>query len=321
MKLSQGLELFVEQKRVNGYTYKKLPLPSLVLYDQIGDVELTEITTSDVSRVLESSQTSAVTWRKKYQFLQQFFDFICFREALPQLSMPPPRRLVRQTFIPYVYSESELRTLFVATVRCQESTYCTIDHRTLSMFLLFLYATGARLGEVLALKLDDFDQETGMLTLRGEKSNQCRRIPLNLDLQRKLRQYLRWRTADHIEGNYLFATKDGASLSGSTMHKVFRRLRRLAGVSRSDRVQPRMQDLRHTFAVHRITAWIRKGASLDRMLPALSVYMGHAGLETTERYLSMTPERFRKHLHKLSPVKGQKHWRDDKELMAFLSAL
>ena len=82
-----------------------------------------------------------------------------------------------------------------------------------------------------------------------------------------------------------------------------------------------MYDLRHTFAVHRITAWIKHGADLNRMLPALSVYMGLAGLRSTEKYLSLTPERFRAQLIKLSSGGSKKKWRDDPELMRFLSRL
>jgi hypothetical protein len=40
------------------------------------------------------------------------------------------------------------------------------------------------------------------------------------------------------------------------------------------RYQPQMHDLTHTFAVHRLTAWIKRDADLNRMLPALSAYIG-----------------------------------------------
>jgi hypothetical protein len=82
-----------------------------------------------------------------------------------------------------------------------------------------------------------------------------------------------------------------------------------------------MQDLRPTFAVHRITSWMRTRADLNRLLPALAVYMGYANLSATQNYLSLTPERFRKVLNKLNPIRRKGHWRDDKELMQFLSAL
>lgn len=74
---------------------------------------------------------------------------------------------------------------------------------------------------------------------------------------------------------------------------MFSDLRNQAGIVRSDgsSYQPRMHDLRSTFAVHRITSWIKEGKDLNRMLPALSAYIGQVGLISTERYLSLTPER------------------------------
>ena len=61
---------------------------------------------------------------------------------------------------------------------------------------------------------------------------------------------------------------------------------------RSDggRYQPRLHDLRHTFAVHRLTEWYRQGADVQRLVYHLSVYLGHARLAHTQVYLTMTPE-------------------------------
>jgi integrase/recombinase XerD len=63
-------------------------------------------------------------------------------------------------------------------------------------------------------------------------------------------------------------------------------------VRRSDeaRYQPRLHDLRHTFAVHRLTAWYRQGADVQRLLYHLSVYLGPAHLAATQVYLTMTAE-------------------------------
>ena len=71
-----------------------------------------------------------------------------------------------------------------------------------------------------------------------------------------------------------------------------RRLCTLAGVRRSDASsrQPRLHDLRHTFAVHRLTEWYRTGANVQVLLPALSTYLGHVDLHSTQCYLTMTPE-------------------------------
>jgi hypothetical protein len=64
---------------------------------------------------------------------------------------------------------------------------------------------------------------------------------------------------------------------------------------------PRARDLRSTFAVHQITTWIRWKEDLNQMPPALAVYMGKSGLESTERYLQRVPERFQGALNTFSP--------------------
>jgi len=44
----------------------------------------------------------------------------------------------------------------------------------------------------------------------------------------------------------------------------------------------------YPFAVHGITEWIRHHADLNRMLPAITTYMGQTGISSTGRYLSLT---------------------------------
>jgi integrase/recombinase XerD len=76
------------------------------------------------------------------------------------------------------------------------------------------------------------------------------------------------------------------------VEKCFVRLRRIAGIARHDEssYQPRLHDLRHSFAVHRVTAWYRQNKDVQHWLPALSTYLGHVDLSATQRYLTMTPE-------------------------------
>jgi integrase/recombinase XerD len=87
-------------------------------------------------------------------------------------------------------------------------------------------------------------------------------------------------------------TRTGASLTRRAAEYAFDRLRRRAGVQRSDgsRYQPRLHDLRHAFAVHRLVSWYRQGADVQRLLPQLATYLGHVHLAATQRYLTLTPE-------------------------------
>ncbi len=53
---------------------------------------------------------------------------------------------------------------------------------------------------------------------------------------------------------------------------------------------PRIHDLRHSFAVHRLLAWYRDGEDVNARLPALATYMGHVDISSTQVYLQPTAE-------------------------------
>ena len=90
----------------------------------------------------------------------------------------------------------------------------------------------------------------------------------------------------------LFTKRDGTPLTGSVIAAAFRRLRKIAEIEREGgaRHQPRLHDLRHSAAVHRVTSWYRSGADLNDLLPKLATYLGHKDLSGTQRYLTMTEE-------------------------------
>ena len=60
--------------------------------------------------------------------------------------------------------------------------------------------------------------------------------------------------------------------------------------------QPRIHDLRHTFAVHRLLQWYDDDSKEDInvKLPFLSTYMGHVKITSTQIYLHATNELLQK---------------------------
>ena len=73
---------------------------------------------------------------------------------------------------------------------------------------------------------------------------------------------------------------------------MFQHVRRAAGINcpLGEPRPPRLHDLRHTAAVHRVVAWYRTGQDVQRLLPQLATYLGHLNIRSTQRYLQMTPE-------------------------------
>ena len=141
----------------------------------------------------------------------------------------------------------------------------------------------------------DVDLPRRLLTIRDTKFSKSRLVPIGQQLTSVLVEQAR-RRATSYSGNDadrpFFLTTRGTTISKQTLEGTFTRLRECAGIRRSDDAsfQPRLHDLRHAFAVHRLTSWYRQGADVQRLLHHLSVYLGHTALSCTQVYLTMTTE-------------------------------
>lgn len=284
---------------------------------------LERIRSEHVQHFLESSDAGVATWRIKHSKLRRFFEHWNWRGEMPFLILPPIRPAIPQTFIPYIYSQSQIQSLLAATQISQRYHNCKVDAPTFRIFILMLYATGARYNEVMNVRREDIDFRRSCLTLRGKSRQSGRRIPISSDLKRELQSFLQSMCHKPRHENQIFLNKSGTPVSRLYFSLAFKRVRQIAGITRGgdSRYDARLHDLRFTFAVHRITSWIDRGADLNRLLPALSTYMGNRSLAAANDYLSLTPERFKKELQSLSPTRIRRRWRDDPELMRFLRSL
>ena len=148
---------------------------------------------------------------------------------------------------------------------------------------LVLYCTGMRLGEAVRLCVDDVDLRRRVVTVRHSKGR-SRILPIRDDLVAELRHYLRRR--DEIlaasglpTSQALFVRRDGSALTSHSAAEVLRRLLRDLGLKPPrGRTGARPYELRHAFAVHRLTAWAVEGADVHARLPWLSAYLGHVNV-------------------------------------------
>jgi site-specific recombinase XerD len=207
----------------------------------------------------------------------------------------PPVTLAPQTeshFVPYVFSRDEIRQLVNATEGHRGRNFWP---GMLRMFLIATYCTGLRLGEAARLQLADLDQRRDVLQIRDSKGR-SRDVPYRPDLAREFAHYLAQRfdvlrAAGRDHELALFVGINGRSISVRGAWYVISRLIRRVGIkTQTGRPGPRPYDLRHAYAVHRLTAWYHEGVDLNARLPWLSAYMGHVNMLGTEVYLHATPE-------------------------------
>ena len=259
----------------------------------LGDVPVETITSEACRAFCRGSGPPTCWWERKHYTLRGFFAFLISREGLASTPMPEVLPKIPRTFEPYIYSREEVQRLLDATAVLNEkrSPLLRLTFRTL---LLLLYAAGLRPGEGLRLRCCDVDLAERVLAIWDTKFFKSRLVPIGADLAKALesymaaRQYLPRPTGLH---SAFFTSRNGNAVSLNRLETVFARLRRHAGIERLDaRWQPRLHDLRHTYAVHRLVAWYREGADVQACLPLLSTYLGHVNVSGTQAYLTMTPE-------------------------------
>jgi site-specific recombinase XerD len=196
--------------------------------------------------------------------------------------------------VAYIYSADELMRLVAATDALQ-TPQSPLRAMTMRSLFLLLYGTGMRIGAALSLSLQDVELAERLLTVRDTKFFKTRLVPIGPRLAAVLADYLACRRQFPLpagEASAFLAARTGIRLQYNAVNELFGRLRKVAQISREStaRYQPRIHDIRHTAAVHRVIAWYRAGEDVQRLLPQLATYLGHVDIASTQRYLSMTPE-------------------------------
>lgn len=188
---------------------------------------------------------------------------------------------------PYLWSDTEIRTLLVAARTLQPS----LRAATYETLFGLLAATGMRVGEALGLRVDDVEFTNGVITVRDAKFGRSRLIPLHPSTTTALAGYAahRDRVCPNPSSASLFVSGTGGPLTYVSVRKTFIELTTTTGL-RTATVQPRIHDLRHSFAVRTLIGWHRCGTDIEGRMPVLSDYLGHVNPAGTYWYLSAAPE-------------------------------
>jgi len=143
-------------------------------------------------------------------------------------------------------------------------------HR-LGTLTALLADTGCRIDEALSLHWNDIDFDDLLVLLHG-KGRKDRRIPISLELRKRLFVYQR---RSKMEG-LVFPTQDGTKQGRRNVLRDFKNLCRNLGFEPPARS---IHAMRHTFAVN----YLRKGGSVFH----LQKMLGHSTLEMTRRYANL----------------------------------
>lgn len=231
---------------------------------------------------LQSQNLSVATVNRRLTVIRVFHRFLV-REGLasrdPTLHLLSPKY---QQTLPQFMSVPETMTLLErmkALVNSAAGKHLPLLLRDYSMLEL-LYATGVRVGELVSLRVDSVNLETGFVRVFG-KGGKERLVPLGSAAVEALRRYLMEGRPilERGRGNpTLFLSKRGKALRRET---VIRLVERYTNLLLSRRLSP--HKFRHTFATH----LLQGGADLR----SIQELLGHARITTTQRYTHLvTPQ-------------------------------
>jgi integrase len=283
MTLAEAIEFHIARKQSAGMRYRDASYTLRAFSRSIEDLQLKEVPAAAVKLFIDAG-LSANTRRKRHQILKLFYGYWFARGAVLLSPVPIEVPKAPKAFVPYIYTRAEIQSLLDATSLSQEKAWCAMSAQTFRTLLLFLYGTGLRLGEALRLERHQVDLVSAIIRVEKTKFYKSRLVPIGQDLGQLVSQYLQ-RTPAGLSCPNVFQTRWHEPIELQTADLSFRRLRRHAAIVRCDATtyQPRIHDLRHSFAVHRLIAWYQQGKDVQRLLPALSTYLGHLDISATQR--------------------------------------
>lgn len=258
--------------------------------------QATELTSEVFSSWSSSMKMLSVNTRIQRQ--RHVYQLCLFRRREePGCFVPDPSLFPQRParYRPHIFSDAEISQLLLATQKRSSNAPSPLHRAVSRLAVVLLYTTGMRRGELVRLTLGDYDPVNRVLLIRESKFHKTRIVPLSGDAANEIEAYLQERRRcefpNHSDAALLLHHHGGyRGYTGAGLGDLIRKLIREAGIRTRMGRSPRVHDFRFTFAVHAMRRWYRNGVDVQSRLPALSTYMGHVSVVSTQYYLTFIDE-------------------------------
>lgn len=296
--LHAALTEYLATRRALG-TQLAWPESALRRFVDFVEAQGTDFVTTDVA-VRWAVQSVGVQRATHARRLQIVRGFAAWLQATDERTQVPPHGLLparHRRPTPHIYSDREITDLMAAAGQLRSAS--GLRRATFKTLLGLLAATGLRPGEALALGIGDVDLASGVLSVRESKFGKSRFVPLDESARTALAAYAKFRDAVKPcrDTPAFLVTERGSGLGPCATRRTFAKLCQTVGLRPQVRDRrgrgPRLQDIRHTFVTRRLIEWYRAGLDVDRLMPRLATYLGHARVSATYWYIQAVPELLR----------------------------
>ena len=276
------VERFLQYLRVernaSEHTCKSYQVDLDQFFASVGHHKIAAITPLEIRQFIVRLSTTNISKRtiaRKLSCLRSFFRYLCREGTLthnPAAAVPTPRQEKR---LPSFLDERQIVQLLGSPVARK---WLGLRDRAL---LETLYSTGIRVSELVGLNLEDVDDISGTIVVRG-KGKKERLCPIGTTALKAIQAYLARRPKKLQVPYAVFVSQKGSRI---TVRQVDRLLQQYVALSRlPGAISP--HSLRHSFATH----LLEHGADLR----SVQELLGHASLSTTQIYTHITPQRLKK---------------------------
>jgi len=239
----------------------------LALYASRGKSLLEDTTRDDLEAFVESEQDRGLkitSVRARLKYLFGFLRFLVEQEVIPERMLGLKIRIKVPDMLPRAMNPDDVRKLF-----------SVIDHTRDRALILMLLRTGMRIGEALALIMNDIDiAERKIYIFEGKKNGLGRVVYLSADAVFALKRWFARRDEKKVA---VFYGRGYQTLAYSSARALFTKY---IGKARLERKGYTIHSLRHTFASELLNAGMR--------LECLQQLLGHHNTEMTRRYARLT---------------------------------
>ena len=214
---------------------------------------------------------------------------------------PNELRPIAKTFTPYIFTHDEIERIINVVDHLSYIPQSKYYHLIYPMLFRMLYGCGLRINEALSLKKSEVDLVNGILTITKAKNGTSRLVPMSWSLTDYCKHYAENMGFDMASEGYFYPSRNAGKYHRTPVYVKFKQFMKIAGIFPEGAVGPRVHDIRHTYAVHALEKMINDGQDVYCTLPILSTYLGHRGIESTEKYLRLTEEAYGSVIDAIAP--------------------
>lgn len=286
--LSDDADRYIALRRTLGYKLRRTARHLQAFARFAAERGETHIRTATATAWAATAPTPR-TRARRFGVVRRFACFLRAEDAAHEVPTLNPFTVRVPRPIPYIYTQDEIARLLEAAGNLASQKPNPLRPQLYVMLFGLIAATGLRVSEALALRLEDV-LPGGVLHIRKTKFGKSRLVPLHQSVAAALGRYLDERRRFAGTSDLLFPSTKQKELVASTVNYTFRCLVRRAGIAPDRRKTPRIHDLRHTFATRVLEQCGTERGAVSRHFIALSTYLGHSDVRYTYWYLEATPE-------------------------------